>query len=311
MKLAVPFIFLTIALNAYSQDSAKQSKSVVEIFNSQKVINANTTELVPPGKMEFRIVHNFGDIAGKFGGIKNFFGLDFATDVQYAFEFGVSKHLDITASRTKGTDAGRQQKLFGLALKWKLMDQWENDPSHPFAMTFFTNIVVASNAASTVNNLDNSFRDFGDRLSETFQLIIAKKFNNVSVQLNPTIVTRGMAISYDQKSFFALGGALRFPLSPHCNFILDYFHPFRKQSVKDSFAVQSTPVHFYDPLGAGFEIIAGRHVFHLNFTNATEILENRFIPRTTTSWGKGQFRWGFTISRQFNISKNTRRLQTK
>jgi hypothetical protein len=56
---------------------------------------------------------------------------------------------------------------------------------------------------------------------------------------------------------------------------------------------------FYDPLGIGVEITTAGHVFHMNFTNTTEILENRFIPRTVTSWGKGQFRWGFTVARTF------------
>ena len=32
-----------------------------------------------------------------------------------------------------------------------------------------------------------------------------------------------------------------------------------------------------------------------------KLLENRFIPRTTTAWSKGQFRWGFTISRDFDL----------
>ncbi|HQV60653.1 MAG TPA: DUF5777 family beta-barrel protein, partial [Chitinophagaceae bacterium] len=60
-------------------------------------------------------------------------------------------------------------------------------------------------------------------------------------------------------------------------------------------------IRFFDPLGVGFEILTSGHIFRLNFTNATEIVENRFIPRTITSWGKGQFRWGFTISRNFTL----------
>lgn len=303
MKRIVLIPLLIAAMPVFAQEKKDKEPASVEIFSSQKAINANTTELVAPGKMEFKITHNFGDFAGKFGGMKNFFGLDQATDVRFAFEFGLSKHIDVTLARARGTDAGRQQRQFEFGLKWKMMDQKENDPSHPIAVSLFTNFVIASNTASTTPNLDNSYQDFGDRTSETVQLIIARKFGKVSFQLNPTIVNRGYAVSYDQETFFAMGGALRLPLSNRFNLIVDYFHPFRRQSVKDSFAVRPTPVHFYDPLGVGLEILTGRHVFHLNFTNATEILENRFIPRTTTSWGKGQFRWGFTVSRQFNIAK--------
>jgi hypothetical protein len=48
------------------------------------------------------------------------------------------------------------------------------------------------------------------------------------------------------------------------------------------------------------EITTSGYVFKLNFTNAAEILENRFISRTISS-GKRKFRWGFTISRKFSL----------
>ncbi len=115
---------------------------------------------------------------------------------------------------------------------------------------------------------------------------------------------------------FALGGAVRFPVTKNFNFIVDYFHPFRSKSSKDFFKTiddtynppsdvvfNPVPIKFYDPLGISFEFITPGHVFNLNFTNTTEILENRFIPKTTSSWTKGKFRWGFTISRKFVICR--------
>ena len=38
--------------------------SEMKIFYSQKVINANTVEVLPKGIMEFRVSHAFGDIGG-------------------------------------------------------------------------------------------------------------------------------------------------------------------------------------------------------------------------------------------------------
>ena len=289
---------------AMSQDSLINSTAAeaveqkpVKIFNALKAINAKTTEVVGKGKMEFNVTHNFGDIGGKFGGIKNFFGLDNAVDVRIGFEIGIGKKLDIILARAKG--ASNQSKLFETGIKYQVLRQFENDPSHPIAMTAFVNAVVATNTASTTENVDNSYDEFTDRLSSTMMLIIAKKIGKVSLQLNPTLVTRGHHISYDDKTIFAMGGAIRVPVFPNFNLVVDYFHPFRSQESKDSFAAQVVPIKFYDPLGIGIEIVTPGHVFHLNFTNANEILENRFIPRTTNSWGKGQFRWGFTIARSF------------
>jgi Membrane bound beta barrel domain (DUF5777) len=291
---------LTLSAVSLGLFSAAQDKKPVEIFTSQKVINANTTETVGKGKMEFKVSHNFGDIGGSFGGLKNFFGLDNNTDVRIAFQTGIGEKLDLTFARSKG--ASQQQRLWEMGLKYQLLQQLENDASHPVSLAVYANAVVASNKASAFPNLDHSYKGISQRTSNVFQLILAKKIGRVGLQINPTVVARGYSISYDQKTIFALGGAIRVPLSKRMNFIVDYFHPFHSQSSKDSFLLKDN-IKFSDPLGIGLEVVTGRHVFHLNFTNTTEILENRFIPRTITSWGRGQFRWGFTISRQFTVFK--------
>lgn len=294
-KIFLPvLVIISIQLTAQEKKEAKP----VKIFSSDKAINANTGEVVGKGKMAFKVTHNFGDIAGDNGGARRFFGLDNASDIRIAFEMGVGKKLDLTVARSKG--AGPQQQLFEFGLKYQLLQQLENDPSHPLAVTLYTNAVIAANKASSFPDQDNSFRSLSDRTSNVFQLIVARKMGKVSLQLNPTFVTRGYAISYDKKSMFALGGAIKLPLGNRINLLVDYFHPFRDDESKAAFLANDN-IKFYDPLGVGFEILTAGHIFRLNFTNATEILENRYIPRTITSWGKGQFRWGFTISRNFTL----------
>lgn len=292
-----------ISMQSNAQDSTSidepLAKKPVQIFSSEKAINANTTETVGKGKLAFKVTHNFGDIGGSNGGIKRFFGLDNTTDVRIAFQVGVGKKFDLVAARAKG--AGLVQQQWELGLKYQLLQQAENDPGPPLAIAIFANAVVSSQEKSSFPNQETSFENFGDRVSNTVQLILARKFGNFSAALLPTYVTRGHTVSYDQQSFFALGAALKFPLiKQRLNLVVDYFHVFRDQAVEDSFLVNQN-IRFYDPLGVGFEIITSGHIFRLNFTNATEILENRFIPRTVTSWGKGQFRWGFTISRNFSL----------
>jgi Membrane bound beta barrel domain (DUF5777) len=298
MKRIFTLTALLFSLQLIAQDTGE--KKPVVIFSSEKAINVTTTELVGKGKMAFKVTHNFGDIGGKGGGIKNFYGLDNAADIRIAFEIGLGKKFDITFARSKG--ASQQQRLWEMNLKYKLMQQMENDPSHPLSILFYANAVVSSNKASSFPNLDHSFRSFGDRTSTVLQLVLARKMGKVSLALEPTFLTRSYSISYDQKNLFALGGAIKLPLvANRLNLIVDYFHTFRNRSSKDSFFLLNNGIKFYDALGIGFEILTAGHVFRLNFTNATEILENRFIPRTITTWSKGQFRWGFTISRMFTL----------
>jgi len=58
---------------------------------------------------------------------------------------------------------------------------------------------------------------------------------------------------------------------------------------------------FYPALGIGLEIETGGHVFQVNLTNATQLMETDYIPYTTSNWLDGEFRLGFTISRLFNL----------
>ena len=266
------------------------------IFSSPKLINANTVEMTPKGILEFKVTHNFGDIAGDNGGIKNFFGLDNATDVRIGFQYGLSKRINIIAARAKG--ASIVQQLYEAGIKYRLMQQ-ANDSQHPLSVTLFANAVISTMKANNIAGQENSFDNFSDRLSQTLQLLIARKFGNISLQVAPTLVNRNYVIAGDDKTIFALGGAFRLPVKGKFSILLDYFHSFRSQESIDVFKAQD--IRFYDAIGVGIEILTAGHVFHLNFTNATEILENRFIPRTITSWGKGQYRWGFTVSRDFDL----------
>jgi hypothetical protein len=305
MKTALSFLFSILLLNSFGQnepvtiiEEKKEELPPAKVFYSQKVINTKTVEVLRKGVMEFNVSHSFGDIAGDAGGIQRFFGLDNATDIRIGFQTGLSDKLNLITARTKG--AGFVQNQWELGLKYQFLKQMENDPKRPLSLTLFVNNVLSTQKRSPLPNQENSFENFGDRHSQVIQLMLARKFGKVSLQLNPIYLHTAYVIPGDDKSIFALGGAIRLPLSKKIILLADYFHPFRSQSSKDFFAQPSQGnIKFYNPLGIGFEILTEGHVFHLNFTNAAEILENRFVRRTVTSWGDGEFRWAFTISRNF------------
>jgi Membrane bound beta barrel domain (DUF5777) len=300
-------------------DAAKEKKVPVKIFNSERAINVNTTEIVPKGKLDFNVMHNFGDIAGRDGGTKTFFGLDAVADARIGFHLGLTDRLNLNLARAAGGGTEgilRVIQLYEIALKYQLLRQFENDPTHPLAVTIFFNNVISAMPTPTAGQTEpwrpNRFNTFGDRMSQVFQVMIAKKIGKVSLQVNPTVVRQGLDKSYDQKTIFALGGIIRVPITRNLNLVVDYTHPFRSKRSRDAFGDTSKTqfkigpptfgvINLFDPLGIGVEITTAGHIFHLNFTNAREILENRLIPYTSKTWGKGQYRWGFTISRKFTV----------
>lgn len=282
------------------------AKQPVKVFYSQRLINANTVEVLKKGYLEFKVIHNFGDIGGPNGGPGSAYGLDGATDIKIAFTVGLTKNLNMIVSRSKGGSI--VQQLYEMGLKYKFMQQAEKDPSRPISLTAFTNMVVSTQKSdtNTVNISEKHYNSFSDRQSQMLQLMIARKFGKIiSLQLSPTYVHTNFVVPGDEKSIFALGGAIRVPIYKSFVFIADYFHSFRSQSSIDALKLKG--ISLYDAFGAGLELVTPGHIFHVNFTNATNILENRFIPRTYTSWGKGQYRWGFTVARNFVLFKDKKK----
>ncbi|MEO5562143.1 MAG: DUF5777 family beta-barrel protein [Chitinophagaceae bacterium] len=310
MRIIIAALGCCIAFGAMGQDTAsilparppekteiKDGKEPSHLFYAPRLINANTVFMLPKGILEFKVSHNFNDIAGDFGGIKNFFGLDDALDIRIGFQYGLSKRLNLSFARYKGE--AQVQKMYELGLKWLILQQFENDPSHPISMAVYANAVVATMKSGTNPANENFVNGFSDRLSNLYQLMLAKKMGPITLQITPSIVHRNHKLAYDQSTVAALSGAARIHLHGRYSLLLDYNHSFHRQSVVDSF--QTRNIKFRDAIGVGFEILTEGHVFQLNFTNATDILENRYIPRTVRSWGKGQFRWGFTIARDFDL----------
>jgi hypothetical protein len=325
-KLCVLFFSLFVSAFVFGQEDTavtklmnsmdtKQpaAKAATPVFYSQKLINANTVEVLHKGILEFKVVHNFGDAGGTNGGISHFFGVDAAADVKIAFQAGLTDKLNVFLSRTKG--GGNLAQLIETGLKYQFLKQTD-DNSQPISLTAFANIVACTMKADTNSSAaqlkvkENHFINFSDRLSQVVQVMVARRFGKISLQLSPTYVHTNYVVTNDQKGIFAMGAGARVPLSKKFILVADYFHAFRSQSSEDALTAQYAGLYDakrYDAFGIGVEILTPGHMFHLNFTNTTNILENRFIPRTFSSWGKGQYRWGFTMARNFVLFRDKKK----
>jgi hypothetical protein len=308
MKRSLFFVLLFTFINSFGQETTiintptKPEFINTKVFYAQKVINSKSVEVHPKGILDFSIDHYFGDIAGDAGGPKHgFFGLDAIKDVRIGFQLGLSDRLNIIFARAKGSGPITNQYEWGL--KYQALRQKDNDATHPLSLTFFANDVLSAQKRNRFRDtLEDSFKDFGDRHSQVVQVLVARKFGKLSLQLNPLYLHTNYVQPGAQENLFAIGGAIRLPLSKKFVLLADYFHTFRSQASIDYFLAHD--IGFHDPFGIGFEIITEGHVFHLNFTNATDILENRFIRATTSSWGDGQFRWAFTLTRNFVVFRD-------
>lgn len=306
--LLIAFIFLFVANAVFAQEpdlsaivdqnSPKSTKEfVTATFKGFRIINAQTNETAKKHNLNFNIAHRFGDIASTGAGIHTFFGFDNAMDIRFSFDYGVTDRLQLGIGRSKGFDAYSQ--LYDGNIKFKLLRQTTNN-SMPVSVTLYGVAGITGRKASTDSTSDASFQNTAQRMSYVAQAVIARKFSpSISFELIPSWLHRNYVSFEDQNDMFSLGIGGRVKITKRFAIIADYFHNFSayRMDAKDA----SGNKVYYDPLSVGVEIETGGHVFTINFTNSTGILENLYLPFTTTNWLDGEFRLGFNISRNFVI----------
>ncbi|MBN8719920.1 hypothetical protein SAMN05444410_10446 [Hydrobacter penzbergensis] len=272
------------------QDSANKATDktitagpVINTFYSTRLVNAHTVEITGPGSMDFRINHRFSPVNQ---GLYELFGLDGAS-FRFGFDFGIAKDLMIGVGRTT------YNKEYDGFIKYRLMHQSTGAGAMPLS------IAVLGSAMYKTIDLDTSLKATAtDRLTYVLQLMIARKFNeHTSVQISPTLTHYNRIIGFTGGSsdMLSIGFLARQKVSKRISINAEYFWQANRFNGT------------YDPLSIGVDIQTGGHVFQLHFTNSIGMNEHAFIHETTGSWGNGAVRWGFNISRIFNISSKNKK----
>jgi hypothetical protein len=265
------------------KDSAttKKSEWATAAFKSSRVINGQSMELIGKGVLDVRILHRFGLISN---GADELFGLDEAS-MRMGFDYGITNNLTIGVGRST------LNKELDAFLKFRPLRQGA-DGGFPFSIVLVSGVTV-----HTMKWADTARKNlFSSRMAYYNQVIIGRKFSNAfSLQLSPIMVHRNLVTNADdENNTWALGIGARLKLTKRTAFVVDY-HPVlagRQRGTKD-------------PLSAGFDIETGGHVFQLHFSNSTGMNEKAFLTGTTSDFWKGDIRFGFNLSRVFQVKKKS------
>lgn len=270
-----------------------QEEPVIQTFRHTRIINSHSVETLPARKLDFRVVHRFGDIGGTSGGWPTLYGLENASDISIGFEYGLTDNIMAGINRTKGAGP-LKQNVNGL-LKFKIMNQ-EQKGNAPFSLTVLGVAAYSTMQKSSLEGQITSFARGSHRLAYHLGLHGARKFSDIfSLQGSASWTFRNVVESGDQNDIVALGAGVRIQVSKAFGLIFDGTFPLLSGD-------RLTGIDYTIPLGIGFEFdTSGGHVFQLNVTNSRGISETDYIPYTTSNWGDGEFRLGFTISRLFSL----------
>ena len=274
-----------------AMNASDKSTGPVVIAKSTRYVLSQTTETIKQGNLNFQVIHRFGDIAGTNGGPQTDFGIDRVNDVYIGFEYGITDNFQINFGRS----------TIGQMLQWELkyaLLHQSADGGSPIAISVLGQYAIRPY---------QSFPTYDSRVSYLGQAVFARKFSkDFNFQVSPTIVmdnTPYPNLAGNEKSFFALQAAARVAINRHMGFILDYAHSFSTFRGNNS--------SFQDPVGIGYEVETGGHVFTLNLTNANAVNEINYLSNTQNNISKGQYRMGFTISRMFDLRHKQKDMDKK
>lgn len=284
---------LSVLTSIQAQDSG-EDPYVYQTFKSFKMVNVTSSETIPKKTLDIRIGHKFGDIAGDLGGWQTFGGLENAADISIGAEYGITDNIGVGISRMKGSgiNGGLQQNMVG-TFKYRFLRQ-KKGKGMPLTMTFYGISTMSTQKKAADSGTIQEFNSFSHRMAYSAQVIIARKFGErFSLQLSPGYVHRNIVASDESNGLVFVSAAARLQISKVFGIIADSTVPFS--------SLHNRSNGYYPSLGIGLEMETGGHIFQINFTNSQGIAETDYIPYTRSTWGEGQFRIAFTISRTFNL----------
>jgi hypothetical protein len=251
---------------------------VIATFKGTRIVNGHSIENVGRGVLDFRILHRFNTVRN---GVDDLFGLDGAT-TKLSFDYGITDAIMVGFGRST-----LNKEVDGWT-KIRLLRQTE-DNHIPLSVSYAGAIGVQT---AKVEVPEGATYYFSNRVAYTNQLLIARKFSEkFSLQLMPTVVHYNLVpTASDPNTIYALGVGGRAKLSRRISLTGEWY-----PVLGDRLGGTS------DALSIGFDIETGGHVFQLHFTNSAGMSERSFIGQTQDSWGDGDIRFGFNISRVFTI----------
>jgi len=268
-----------------------QGQEVHQTFKDTRVINTHSVETLKSRHLDFRVGHRFGDAAGAGGGWPSFYGLENATDVSFGFDYGLSDNFMIGIARHKG--AGPLKSNVNMLFKYRLMRQAKGGKPVSIAFSGLTSY-------STMQKSDfafdiNFFEKSAHRISYNLQMLVASKLSTrIAMQAGVGFTYRNIVQPGDFNDLPSVSFVFKYQFSKSFGVIFDSNFPISE--------FHNSENQRYPAIGVGFEWeTGGGHVFQINLTNATGLAETDYLPYTTTNWADGEYRLGFTISRQFKL----------
>lgn len=321
-------LLLTVfGLSAWTIISAQESpaaetkeapvkKFVKTTFNSTKIINMQSVEIVSKGNLQFMISHHFDYLWDKDRGgsksdpnyssmrtfrqnLSHLFGLNSSFAHTYlSFDYSPLKWANVGIAATGNAN-------FEGWLKFRILRQQVGKGGMPISLAWFS-------LANSYTGLKSADEFANNRWAYVHQLLIARKFSDkFSLQLMPTLVHFNI-VPYginNSNLVWSLGMGAKYKAAPKMNITMEYS---RQMNMYENLISKTGSIMNYCPnlLSAGIEINTGGHLFQfyigntIDASNVDQLARNStWLTRNKTLGKEGKFAFGFSINRSLSLKK--------
>lgn len=288
----IKYSFLLLAL---SISVSGRTQEASETFLSTRIVNAHSNEMLAPRVWQYRIEHRFGDMFGVNGGTQTAFGFDNAADIRFAFEHGLTKNIMLGVARNKGVGGMYANALLEGFVKFRLLEQ-NSEKKIPVSLAivqemFYTYMKPSSDTQSFLNFPKDIYR-----FSYGTQMVITRKMTDrLSFALLPTLTHRNYVDTWDVNQLFSIGAAVNVKVTKSFGLMAEGFYAAADE-------VQKLPET--NSLALGMEFNTNGHNFRISLTNARGFGTVQYLAQNNERISKGQFRLGFSITRDFKIRRH-------
>ncbi|MEX2574999.1 MAG: DUF5777 family beta-barrel protein [Balneolaceae bacterium] len=245
---------------------------VNDLFWAPTNIGISTVQNIAERNLTTSIAHAFGPVDG---GINRFFGLDDGANTRLGLEYGLNDRLSLGLGRMTFN------KVVDIRGKANFLRQTER--GHP-------PIDLATKVSMGISTLSGAGLEFSDRLSYLVSIMVARKFDRLSMQLAPMASYFNSAPGNSQSYLYGVGVLAQYEITSRFALSAEYLPVLGDRN-------QGTA----DAMGIALNIDTGGHVFQIFFTSSQWHNEQYIMAGNRDRFWEGDMRFGFNIHRVFGL----------
>jgi hypothetical protein len=298
MKKLILFLLLTGFVFSYTLAQEEQSTETesypVTTFESNFLVDDQTTVVFDKKTLDFAIQHKFGKINNGIADLWGMYGA--STNIRLALDYVPIKHLQI------GAGISKIHMITDVSAKYSILQQ-SSDNKMPVSLAVYGVVGMDGRGASNFETgtvVDTKGEtmpvsiSFSDKVSYFSQVIVSRKFTEwLSIQAGGSFTHYNMAAWDENHDLFGLHALGRIKISPQSSLTFNYSAPLKIKSISE----QSQMPDYQPTIALGWQISTFTHAFQIYVSNAPSMLPMENMMYNRAKFDKNGIAIGFTITR--------------